>query len=105
MKVPMLIGGAHVVFLLPPGTVPMPDEAEFLEHVERAIDGRGNRGRVAPPTAVNDLGPGDVATRVGEHLHDEAASRGPPKAAPAELADRGHPGLGKRRRAHRLSFR
>src|SRR3954452_13255127 len=56
----MLRGREHVILLAPVGGVAVSEIPELLEDVERTVDRRGRRIRIAGAAAVDELGRGDV---------------------------------------------
>ena len=89
VEVAVAHGGQDVELLAAIGAVAVADEAELLEDVERAVDGRrGGRG-VPRPAALDELGAGDVTVRRGEHLDDGLALWRPAQTAlPQQAVDR-----------------
>jgi hypothetical protein len=63
MEVTVLHFGQDVELLATVGAVAVPDQAQLLEDVERSIDGGWGGGRVDGPTALDELGPGDMSVR------------------------------------------
>lgn len=93
VQVPMLALGAHMEFLSPIGSVSVAHQAQLFEHVEGAIHGRGDRMRVPNAAALDQLGAGHVAVRVGQDLDYRAALRCPAHAAAMEPIAHAGPGL------------
>lgn len=52
--------------------VRVPDEAELLQHVEGAVDGRWDRVRVHLAAAIEELRARDMALRLGEDADQES---------------------------------
>ncbi len=86
----MLLFRSDVELLAPVRGVPVPDETQLLEHVERAIH-RGCRETLALATTLHDLRSGDVTVGLRQHLDDRAALRRPAKAALAQPICHGVP--------------
>jgi hypothetical protein len=76
--------GEDVVLLATRGTVAVADDPELLENVQRPVDRRGDRGRVALPAALHQLGAGDVALGLRQDLDERAALGRPAEPAVAE---------------------
>ena len=81
VQVPMDRGRQDMELLAPIGGVAVAEQAEFLEHVERAVDGRWDRRRVDLATAFHQFGAGDVAVSPRQDL-DERAALGRPAQSP-----------------------
>lgn len=91
----MLGNRSDVEFLASIGTVAVPYQAHLLQNIQRAVDGRRDDARVEPPTAIDELRAGDVATRSGEDLDDRAALRRPAQTALTQPPGERRPGLSK----------
>jgi len=79
VEVRVLGGRQDVELLAPIGSMAVADHAELLEDVERSVDGRRDRVRIARATTVDELRPGDVAVDLGQHLDED-----PPLGRPAQ---------------------
>ena len=74
----------HVELLAAIGAVTVAEQPELLEHVEGAIDGRGDGRRVHRPAALDEVGAGDVTIGPGQDIDERAALRGPAEPPLAE---------------------
>ena len=74
-----------VEFLAAVDPVAVMDITELLEDVERPVDGRRRRLRIALPAAVDDLAAGHVAARLGEDLEDQTPLRRPAQSTRPQL--------------------
>ena len=75
--------------LAPVGRVTMAEEADLLEHVERAVDRRGDGRRIQLTAALDEFGTCDVAVGPGKDLDEHATLRGPAQSAGVQsLANR-----------------
>ena len=84
----MLVTRAHVEFLAPVSAMSVAHQAELFQHVEGAIDGGRDRGRIDRPAALDELRPGQVAVGGGQDVDHRAALGGPPQPTlPQALAD------------------
>jgi hypothetical protein len=84
VQVPVLLLRQDVELLAPVGGVPVTDQPELLEHVERPIHG-GRDGRGLPgATPFDELCAGDVAVGLGQRLDDRPALRSPAQPALAQ---------------------
>ena len=81
-----VVGARQDVELLAAGRrVAVPDVAQLLEDVERPVDGRRRRVRVALAAALDQLAAGDVAVGRLEDVEDQAPLRRPAQAARAQV--------------------
>ncbi len=87
----MLLYRSDVELLAPVRTVPVPDETQLLEHIQRAIHRGWCRETLALATTLHDLRSGDVTVGLRQHLDDRAALRRPAKAALAQPICHGVP--------------
>lgn len=92
VKVAMVRRRKDMELLATIGAVTVPHQAELLEDVERAIDRRRDAGRVAGAAALHEIGAGDVAVGLGEHLDHRSSLRRPAQAAFAQAIADGVPG-------------
>ena len=92
VEVTMLGRREDVELLATISAVPMPDEPELLEDVERAVHRGRDRGEVARAALLHQLGSSDVTIGLGEHLDHGAALRRPAQAAAAEPRSDAIPG-------------
>ena len=81
----MLVTGPHVELLATVETVAVANEAELLQHVERAIDGRRRGRRVVRAASFDQLGGADVTRRGRQGVDDGATLARPPQAAMPEV--------------------
>ena len=88
--------GENVVLLATVRAVAVPDEAQILQHVEGAVDGRGGRGPVALSAAGYQLRRRYVALVLSEDLDQGAALGRPAQAARADAIGDPVPGAGGR---------
>jgi len=94
VAMPMLVAWPDVELLPPIGPVPVADEPELLEDVERPVDGGRDGRRVDRTAALDQLGAGDVAIRLGEHVDHRPALRCPAHPSRPEAVRHGGPGVG-----------
>jgi len=71
----------NVEFLVPVGAMVVPYDAQFLQDVERAVDGRRRRRRVDCAAPFDQLGARDVPIGLLEHVEEDAALERPAQAA------------------------
>ena len=89
MKVAVLARREDMELLPAVGTMAVAHEAEALEQIERAIDGRWRRPRISGAAPLDELRAGDVAVRGGKDVDDRLALGRPAQAATAQnIADR-----------------
>ncbi len=90
VQVGVLARGQDMELLATVGTVTVAEDAQLLEHIERAVDRRRDRVRIDRATALDELGAGHVAVGIGQDLDQDPALRGPPQAArPQSIRDPG----------------
>jgi len=77
VEVPVLGRREDMELLAAIGGVAVADDTEVLEDVERPVHRRRDGPRIEGATAVDQLGAGDVAVRVRQHLYEDPALRGP----------------------------
>lgn len=70
-------------------TMAVAHQAELLEHVECAVDGRGDGRRVDGTAAFHDLSRRDVTARLRQHVDDPSPLGRPAQTALAHLLTHG----------------
>jgi hypothetical protein len=75
--------GEHVILLTAVRTVPVGNQPELLQYVQRAVDRRGSGRLVAFATAGDQLRCRDVALLLAEDIDERPTLRGPPQAGGA----------------------
>ena len=73
------------------GAVSVPDQAELLEDIECAVDGRWNGRRVPGPAALDQIRGGNVTVGFRQHSDHCAALRGPAQTALSQAITDGVP--------------
>ena len=90
MQVAVDGGRQDVELLAAVGAVAVAQQAEFLEDVERPVDGRGDGARVDLAAAFDQLGAGHVAVGLRQDLDERPPLRCPAQAARTQtVADTG----------------
>ena len=85
LQVGVLAVRADVVLLASVGTVAVDDEPEFLEGVERPIDGRRSHVRIDGAAPLDEFAGSDMAEGRAEDLEDRSPLRSPAHPSFSEL--------------------
>ncbi len=94
VQVSVLVERPDVELLVAIGSMAVAEQPKLLEDIKRPIHGRGDRLRVASPTAFEQLRAGDVAVGACQHLDHGSALRRPAQAPSSQSFTDGIPRCG-----------